>query len=430
MDTSSLAFARSASIVECLARWRERTPDRHALHVLRDGEQVERSISYRELHDTSLQVAQGLRRRCAPKGRVLLLLPNDFSFVASFYGCLAAGLVAIPAYHPQQPKKVGQWKKLQAIAENSGASLIIAPPRSAEVLAAMQANEGLFRHCQLETCDGLLAAGAGATDALPRPSASDLAFLQYTSGSTGAPKGVMITHDNILRNQEVIASLMGNSAATRVVSWLPLYHDMGLSAVLQMGSVGCSVVLMSPADFIQKPLRWMKAISEHRAQTSGGPNFAYRLAAAALQSPEAAGLGLDLSSWDLAFCGAEPIQRDTVSEFVGAAATHGFDGRAFFSCYGLAEATVMVTGVAKGSGLQCLEVNKAELAQGAVRRAEPSDPNAKALVACGTTAAGHEVRIVAADGTPVAGDAQVGEVWVRGPSVGAGYYGNAEATDA
>jgi acyl-CoA synthetase (AMP-forming)/AMP-acid ligase II/acyl carrier protein len=436
---SSVPFptaARPRSLVETLAAWRERDPQRVALTVLREGEQVERTTTFADLHDGARRLAAALAHRTRGGDRVLLLLPDAHDFVLAFLACLVAGRVAIPAALPLQPRKVAQWKKLQAIADNSGATLVVAPARSVEWLRTLQGDESLFASCALVTPDTLAAAPFDpAVDArdLPAPGAidpDDLAFLQYTSGSTGAPKGVMITHGNIVANQEVIAAGMGHHAGTRVVSWLPLYHDMGLSAVLQMATVGCSIVLMTPVDFVQQPLRWLKAISAHRATTSGGPNFAYQLAAAALHSPEAAAAGLDLSTWDLAFCGAEPIQRDTVDAFVAAAAPFGFDAGAFYACYGMAEATVMITGERKGDGLRTLVASHAALARGRIEAADPvASADAKPLVSCGGPAAGHAVRIVSADGRPLAQAGAVGEIWVRGDSIGAGYFANPEATN-
>lgn len=415
------------SILHTLEAWRERDPDRVALTILRDGEQVESQATYRQLHDRALQVAGALRARL-PRGERVLLLPTSSEFVCSFFGCLAAGLIAVPASHPLQPKKVAQWRKLQAIVENSAARLIVAPERSREALAAMQAEHGLFAGCEVLGFEALLAdSPAALPSALPSRSA-DIAFLQYTSGSTGAPKGVMITHANILNNQEVIASLMGTSPHARGLSWLPLHHDMGLSVVLQMASVGCSVVLMSPAAFITRPLRWLEAISRHRATTSGGPNFGYQLAAAALQSPEAAAQHIDLSTWELAFCGAEPISRATVTGFLAAAAPYGLQAGAFYPCYGMAEATVQVTGVARGRGVKYLDLSQSRLSQGLVVPSAPDAGDTKSLVSCGSPCAGNEVRIVGAGGVPVSGEGQVGEIWVRGASVGAGYWDNPEAT--
>jgi acyl-CoA synthetase (AMP-forming)/AMP-acid ligase II/acyl carrier protein len=428
--------ARPRNLVETLAAWRARDPHRVALTTLRDGEQVERTATYATLHDGAVQFAAAIARRTEPGARVLLLLPEGRDFVLAFLGCLMAGRVAVPAALPLQPRKVAQWKKLQSIAASSGATLMVAPDSAIELLRQLQEDENLFTACVLETPASMRAdpkdAGLGerllaaATAMAPET----LAFLQYTSGSTGAPKGVMITHGNIVANQEVIAAGMGHHAGTRVVSWLPLYHDMGLSAVLQMVTVGTSLVLMSPVDFIQQPLRWMKAIAAHRATTSGGPNFAYQLAAAALRSPEAAHTGLDLSAWDLAFCGAEPIRRDTIEDFVAAAAPFGFDAGAFYACYGMAEATVMITGERKGRGLQAIEASHAELARGRLEpvRAGGDPADVRCLVSCGAPAADHEIRIVATDGRPVADAGAVGEIWARGGSIGAGYYANEEAT--
>ena len=420
---------RPQSILETLAAWRERTPERLALTVLGSGEEPQSRSSFRQLHERSLGMAQGLLRHARPGDRVLLLLPNDLQFVCGFFGCLAAGLVAVPAHHPPQMRKPAQWKRLQAIVDSCAAALIVVPQKSAEALRAMQSREGLFAGCAIEAAETLLAEGPAAATDLRLPRAGDLAFLQYTSGSTGLPKGVAITHGNIIANQEVIARLMGRNAHTAALTWLPLYHDMGLSALLQMGSVGSGMVLMAPADFVQQPLRWLQAISEHRIHTSGGPNFAYRLAAATLRTPEAAGAGLDLSHWEVAFCGAEPIQPGTVDDFLDAAAPFGLRRTAFFPCYGMAEATVMVTGVAPGGGWQCLAVDPAGLSQGRVQRSDAGRAGAKSLVACGAPTEGHTVRIVAADGRPVADPHEVGEIWVRGPSVGAGYFGDERATE-
>jgi acyl-CoA synthetase (AMP-forming)/AMP-acid ligase II/acyl carrier protein len=429
--------ARPRNLVETLAAWRARDPHRVALTTLRDGEAVDRSATFAALHDGALQMAAAIARRTEPGARVLVLLPEGRDFVQAFLGCLMAGRVAVPAALPLQPRKVAQWKKLQAIAANSGSTLVLAPVGAIDLLRQLQEDESLFRACVLESADSLRAdprapqleerLHAAALAMAPET----LAFLQYTSGSTGAPKGVMITHGNIVANQEVIAAGMGHHAGTRVVSWLPLYHDMGLSAVLQMATVGCAIVLMSPVDFVQQPLRWLKAICAHRATTSGGPNFAYRLAAAALRSPEAAAAGLDLSAWDLAFCGAEPIARDTVDDFVAAAAPFGFDAGAFYACYGMAEATVMITGERKGDGLQALAASHAALARGRLEAARAdAGADARSLVSCGAPAAGHEIRIVGTDDRAVADPGAIGEIWVRGASIGAGYFANEAATQA
>ncbi|NTZ09387.1 AMP-binding protein [Burkholderia metallica] len=416
------------SIIETLAHHTERDPDRVALTILRDGEAIESESTFGDLYAGMMRVARGLAQLTEPGARVLLLLPTSAEFVCTFYGCLASGRVVVPAYHPQQVRKVAQWAKLHAIADNCGATLIVAPATSVDTIENLRATQQLFTGCKLVTYEALVDAGAQDTSALPRmPAPDDLAFLQYTSGSTGTPKGVMITHGNIIDNQRSIALLMRHDRDTRMLSWLPLYHDMGLSMPLQLASIGLSVVLMSPVAFVQQPSRWLRAISAHRATTSGGPNFAYALAAAALNGSDD-GDRLDLSSWRVAFCGAEPIHRQTVTDFIDAACPHGFVPGSFYPCYGMAEATLIVSGVPCGEGVHYLDVDNVKLAAGIVEPVQPGGANAKSLVSCGGTAPGTEIRIAGPDGHPVADPNGVGEIWVRGGAIGVGYYGNPEAT--
>ncbi|WP_175886741.1 AMP-binding protein [Burkholderia sp. BCC0044] len=416
------------SIIETLAHHTERDPDRVALTILRDGEAIESQSTFGDLHAGMMRVARGLAQLTEPGARVLLLLPTSAEFVCTFYGCLASGRVAVPAYHPQQVRKVAQWAKLHAIADNCGATLIVAPATSIDTLETLRASQQLFTGCEIVTYEALVEAGAQDTSALPRmPAPDDLAFLQYTSGSTGTPKGVMITHGNIIDNQRSIALLMQHDRDTRMLSWLPLYHDMGLSMPLQLASIGLSVVLMSPVAFVQQPGRWLRAISAHRATTSGGPNFAYALAAAALNGGDDEGR-LDLSSWRVAFCGAEPIHRQTVTDFIDAARAHGFEPGSFYPCYGMAEATLIVSGVPCGEGAYFLDVDNVKLAAGIVEPVQPGHANVKSLVSCGGTAPGTEIRIAGPDGRPVADPNGVGEIWVHGGAIGVGYYGNPEAT--
>ncbi|MBN3723239.1 AMP-binding protein [Burkholderia sp. Ac-20379] len=424
-DAFGLAHEPS-SLIETLASHAERSPDRTALTILRDGEAIEREFSFGELYDATLRVAAGLSVLTAPGERVLLLLPSGAEFACTFYACLASGRVAVPAYHPQQARKLSQWQKLQAIVESCGARAIVAPAGSMATLDSLREAQGMFTGCAFLTYEQMVEAAVRHPEPFV-PRCADPAFLQFTSGSTGTPKGVMITHASILDNQRSIAAMMGHDTATRMLSWLPLYHDMGLSLLLQLASVGVSVVLMSPVAFIQQPGRWLRAISAHRATTSGAPNFAYQLAAAAL-ADSAPDEPLDLTSWSVAFCGAEPIQRETVSTFIEAASRFGFDAAAFYPCYGMAEATLLVTGVGRGAGPSFLDVDGARLAAGVIEPAHDALAPAKSLVSCGVPAPGTEIRIVGRDARPVAHASHVGEIWIRGGAIGAGYYGREEAT--
>ncbi len=420
-----------STIIDALAAWRDNAPNEVAIRVLHDGENVSAQATFLELHERALAIAALLRRCYEPHTRILLLLPTGLEFVHAFFGCLAAGMIAVPANSPLQSKRKSQWQRLQAIAADSGAELIITTAKVASGVRETQGAGELFTRCkvvdvaEIDTlCDARVEPHGGAPGA---PGARDIAFLQYTSGTTATPRGVAITHANVMNNQEVIASLMGHRNGVAGVSWLPLHHDMGLSAILQMASVGLRLTLMPPAAFIQEPLRWLRAISDCRAHSSGGPNFAYELVARELRS-KAVG-GIDLSSWEVAFCGAEPIRERTVTEFIELASPLGLRPNVFYPCYGLAEVTVAATGIDKGAGAKYLDVSPELLGQGLLQ-ADTTGQGGKKVICCGSPRAGNEVRIVDPDTLEARGEDEVGEIWIRGKSVGKGYWNNPQATAA
>ena len=420
-----------STIIDALAAWRDNAPNEVAIRVLHDGENVSAQATFLELHERVLAIAALLRRCYEPHTRILLLLPTGLEFVHAFFGCLAAGMIAVPANSPLQSKRKSQWQRLQAIAADSGAELIITTAKVASGLRETQVAGELFTRCkvvdvaEIDTlCDARVEPHGGAPGAL---GAGDIAFLQYTSGTTATPRGVAITHANVMNNQEVIASLMGHRNGVAGVSWLPLHHDMGLSAILQMASVGLRLTLMPPGAFIQEPLRWLRAISDHRAHSSGGPNFAYELVARELRSKAAE--GIDLSSWEVAFCGAEPIRERTVTEFIELASPLGLKPNVFYPCYGLAEVTVAATGIDKGAGAKYLDVSPELLGQGLLQ-ADTTGQGGKKVICCGSPRAGNEVRIVDPDTLEARGEDEVGEIWIRGKSVGKGYWNNPQATEA
>jgi acyl-CoA synthetase (AMP-forming)/AMP-acid ligase II len=267
----------------------------------------------------------------------------------------------------------------------------------------------LRRLCWLSTDD--LDETAAADWHPPDVSANSLALVQYTSGSTGQPKGVMISHGNLLHNQRMIQAAFGHSEKSVGVGWLPLFHDMGLIGnVIQPIYLGTSFTLLSPLAFIQKPVRWLRAISRYRGTTSGGPNFAYDLCARKVTPEQAA--GLDLSSWDVAFVGAEPVRAQTLARFAAAFEPHGFRPQALYPCYGLAEATLFVSGGVKGAG--------------PVTRAV--DGPAPTVVGCGHCWDGQTMRLVDPHSLRPCREGEVGEVWVSGPSVAQGYWARPEET--
>ena len=264
---------------------------------------------------------------------------------------------------------------------------------------------------------------------MPRSATSEsLAFLQYTSGSTGTPKGVMVTHGNIIHNQQLIQQAFGHSEKTIFAGWLPLFHDMGLIGnVLQPMYLGIPCILMPPVAFLQKPIRWLKAISKYRATTSGGPNFAYDLCVKKVQPEQLA--NLDLSSWDLAFNGAEPIQAETLEQFSKKFAQCGFNYSAFYPYYGMAETTLLAAGGVKNLKPVIRGVKKAELKQNSIVKSEISWKGSQGLVGCGRPyRLGQKVIIVDHESLTRSKKGQVGEIWLSGGSIASGYWNRPSAT--
>jgi acyl-CoA synthetase (AMP-forming)/AMP-acid ligase II len=254
-----------------------------------------------------------------------------------------------------------------------------------------------------------------------------LALLQYTSGSTGTPKGVMVSHHNLLANLAGMHDRFGYHAETRAVSWLPPYHDMGLiGGILQPLYTGAPMTLLSPLSFLQRPLRWLRAMSRFQATATGAPNFAYELCVRKIKFEQCE--GIDLSRWEAAVNGAEPIRPSTMQRFEEAFGPCGFPREAFLPCYGLAEATLMVTGVSKSEGPVYASVDQAALECHKVVPALPGDEKARSLVGCGHSLPHHSVLIVNPRSLTRCGPTEIGEIWVSGPSVAQGYWGRPKET--
>ncbi len=404
-------------------------PHEHAYRFLTDGENVSESMTYAELNEKAQAIAAWLQSHGAAGERALLLYPPGLDYIAAFFGCLYAGVIAVPAYPPQRKRGL---PRVQSIALDSQAAFLLTTTAVQKTIERLAESEG-------DTYANLIRLRWLTTDPLPvgmergwhEPDihADTLAFLQYTSGSTGLPKGVMISHGNLLHNEQMIQHAFGHTQDELIVGWLPLYHDMGLIGnVLQPLYLGVPCVLMSPIHFLQKPIRWLSAITRFRATTSGGPNFAYDLCTRQITETQRA--SLDLSSWTVAFNGAEPIRPGTLERFADTFASCGFTRRAFYPCYGLAEATLLVTGgdpVAEpvtGSVDPSVPDSSADNASSST----PSEQS-RALVGCGTSRLNQQVRIIYPDSRTHCADRQVGEVWVMGQSVAQGYWQRREETD-
>lgn len=366
------------------------------------------------LHERARAIAGGLRSETRAGDRALLLYPPGPEFIAAFMGCLYAGVIAVPAYPPDPSPLSPSLNRLKIIARDSSASICLTTAGIATALPKMGSI------VVIATDD--LAAQENVDDlCLPDVNGETVAFLQYTSGSTGSPKGVVVTHGNLLANEEQIQQAFGATPQDIGVGWLPLYHDMGLiGLVLQPLYAGVSCYLMSPLTFLKRPSRWLEVIAETHATISGAPNFAYDLVLRKV--PEELRSGFDLSAWRIAFNGAEPVRADTMSLFSQAFAPSGFDPRAFFPCYGLAESTLLVSAGGNFVGPVVKTFDRDALLQ---RRVKPSEGGVL-LVSSGSAVPRHEVRIVHPETRRVCESDEIGEIWVSGPSVAAGYWGQPE----
>ena len=417
-----------STIVSLLRDRAQNEPDRIGYSALaEDGETVKASLTYKELDRKARAIAAQLLSLGASGDRALLIYPfsEGLEFVAGFFGCLYAGVVAVTTYPPRPNQSLSSF---QARAASSQANFVLA---TKALLANLEGkwpeNTGLAQ-CQKLATDSISSKLAEEWQE-PSLSSNDLAFLQYTSGSTGTPKGVMVTHENILHNSAQIYKCFGHSRNSKGAIWLPPYHDMGLiGGIIQPLYGGFPVMLISPVTFVQKPLTWLTAISRYQATTSGGPNFAYDLCARKA-TPELLA-SLDLSSLEVAFSGAEPVRAETLERFARAYESCGFRPSAFYPCYGMAEATLLVSGGLKADPPAIRYVDELALEQNRVVPAasEVSGKGVRALVGCGRGWLGEKIVIVDPDTLTLCPDDRIGEIWVSGSSVGKGYWNQPEET--
>ncbi|PKD39610.1 non-ribosomal peptide synthetase, partial [Methylomonas sp. Kb3] len=427
LDSSSddaLVLEGAISLTDVLQRRAACHPHRIAYTFLEHGASGQHSLTYDELNIKTRQLAASLQQMGMQGERALLLYPPGLDYIVAFFACLYARVIAVPAYPPSNNRHM---PRLQAILDDSTAKIILTTQQVANNIRNFPGTTGdLLERTWLKT-DVVEYPNDANSWTPPRLQAKDLAFLQYTSGSTGDAKGVMISHGNLMANQELIKRRFGHDERSTVVGWLPLYHDMGLIGnVMQPLYCGASAILMAPMAFLEKPLRWLQAISDNRAHTSGGPNFAYDLCVQKISRDEL--MGIDLSSWQLAFNGAEPINPLTLQRFSDAFKACGFQRRSFYPCYGLAEATLLATGIAKQSLPRIAAFNKTALEQGLVDLIDENQLNARSLVGCGTIDIhdGQDLRIVDPDAGTCCANDQIGEIWLSGPCVAQGYWQNPE----
>jgi amino acid adenylation domain-containing protein len=426
MDMTNLAanpLAGAASLVEVVRRRAQEQPDRLAYRFLADGEVEEATFTYAELERRARTIAAWLQEHGAAGERILLLYPASLDYVAAFYGCLLAGAVAVPAYPPRPNRPM---PRIRAIVADAQARIALTTTAVFSTLERRIADLPDLAAMTWRTTDDLPDAAAEAWRD-PDADRDTLAFLQYTSGSTALPKGVMVTHGNLLHNESLIEAACGHTPETPCVSWLPLYHDLGLIGnMIQSLYVGTPCTLMAPVAFLQSPIRWLRAVSKYGGHTSGGPNFAYELCAAKT-TPEQRE-GLDLSSWRVAFNGAEPVRQETLERFTQVFAPYGFRPEAFFPCYGLAETTLIVTGPAKELPHVHVPFRAEEMTRHRAVAAAGGEAGAREMVGCGRVLGDQEVAIVDPESRARCAADGVGEIWVSGPSIARGYWNRPEET--
>jgi acyl-CoA synthetase (AMP-forming)/AMP-acid ligase II/acyl carrier protein len=419
--TSDLAapICVAASMLEIL-RWRaDHEPHRLAYTFLEDGETTADSLTCGSLERQARAIASRLLGDGAAGERALLLHPPGLEFLVALFGCFYAGVTAVPLYPPKLNRRDRRWID---IARDSSARFALT---TAPVLRGLQ--RGTIPSPELGAFTWIVPEDVH-TDARPAPSAigdgvlpDSLAYLQYTSGSTRAPKGVMVSHRNLMANIEDFQRAFQHSTDSVGLSWLPHFHDMGLVyGLLLPFALRFPCYFMPPAAFLQKPLRWLQAISRLGATHSGGPNFAYELCVDRV-SPEQS-QDLDLSTWIVAINGAEPVRRETLRKFGDAFARCGFSRTALCPGYGLAEATLRVTTSRVGREAADVVVSSEALGRGQVKEAAATDADAKALVSCGAPQAGTEVAIINYATLSPCSEDQVGEIWVNSASVATGYW--------
>jgi acyl-CoA synthetase (AMP-forming)/AMP-acid ligase II len=392
-----------------------------AFVFLEDGERVAERLTFAELDRKARAVAARLQAAGAQGERALLIYAPGLEFVAAFYGCIYSGAVAVPVSPPNPARLDRTLPRLRAIARDAGARFVLATAETLQLAAAFaEVEPSLAALTWISTDD--VPPGVEADFRDPNAGGESTAFLQYTSGSTSAPKGVMVSHRNLFANLAMVEHAQPLGPEPVAVSWVPPYHDMGLIChVVFPVHRGFTQVLMSPLAFLQRPLRWLEAISRFRGTASGGPDFAYKLAVQRSRPEQRA--ALDLRSWRTAYCAAEPVRYDTVRAFAEAFAPAGFRLEAFCPCYGLAEATVMACALEHGSPLITLAVSPGELERG---RAVP-DHAGRVLVSVGATS--EAVAIVDPERRALLEDGRVGEIWARGPHVAQGYFNDPARTE-
>ena len=419
-----IRLSKHITLIDRIQAQAARQPHKMAFTFLADGETELDRLTYQQLDRQARAIARALQTHRSQGKRALLLYQPGLEFVTAFLGCLYGGVVAVPVYPPRANRSLS---RLLAIVDDAEAEFALTTQSLQEQIETKFKAENPTANIKFIATD-TIETNLAQNWQKPLLISDNLAFLQYTSGSTGTPKGVMVSHGNLLANSVSINHCFRNTPEQTAVSWLPPYHDMGLiGCIIQPMYVGLSMYLMAPVTFLQRPYRWLQAISRYGANTNGGPNFAYDLCVDRI-TPEQRD-SLDLSCWELAFSGAEPVRATTIERFSEYFKVCGFKKSAFYPCYGMAESTLIITGGDKFAPAISHSFDSKKLEE---NQAIPSteEGNNTTLVGCGQNIPGQTIAIANLDTLNQCADGEIGEIWVKSDSVAQGYWNRPELSKA
>ncbi len=406
----------SITLVEILAKRAIQQANNNLFSFLTFTEDEKQTISYEQLHQKAYSIARKLLSIIKPGDRALLLYAPGLDFIEAFYGCLLAGIIAVPAY---PPRKNHNMDRLQSIILDCDAKLVLTGNTTHKIVQNNIKQVQALKNISIVITSNI--DSLSTYDLIIKPKEDDIAFLQYTSGSTGNPKGVMVTHSNLFNNSKIIKEAFKLNENSFLVSWLPMFHDMGLiGSVVQPLFAGFPAVLMSPTSFLQKPSRWIKTISDYKADISGGPNFAYEHCANFIKDEEIS--DIDLSNWKLAYSGAEPVRHSTFQKFIKKFEKYGFCNKAPYPCFGMAETTLILTGGNRNEKYNHISLDRDFVKTNIITEANNNTINKADYVSCGKVYGDHQIKIVNPETKIECKENQVGEIWAAGSSITKGYW--------